>query len=518
MHALSCLLLLAAAADPKDAGTAVFEPGKVHAIHLTLDPKEFAAMQPKAGGFNPQAPGVMPDPPWVKGDLKMLDKEYKDVGVRYKGNFTLTASRGLKKSIKFDLDRHVADQALDGLKKFNLNCGVTDPSQTREALSYAFFRAAGVPAPRTAYAELTLTIPGRYDKELVGFYTVVEQIDKGFLARHFKNGKGMLLKPEGLQGGVRFLGEDWAAYESRYVPKDPPTDAQKKRLIDFARLIDRADDATFRKDVAGYLDVDAFLRFVAANALLSNLDSYLAFGHNYYLYLVPGTDRFVFIPWDCDLSLAAWPAAGQPEQQVDLSLNKPWTGTNRLLERLLADAEVKARYRKILEELAAGPFTKANLLAMLEPLEKAVKEPIAREKVAVAGRREGGGGFGGFGGMGGAVFGASLPPRAFIDRRVESVTAQLAGKRDGYVAAAFGFGPPGGGPGPGGPGFAFPRVGELLPTATQDRMRLTPEQRRQLAELQKEADERVEKLLTEEQRATLRRMRQPVPGFGPPPP
>ncbi len=500
----SCLLLLAA--DPKatPAGAGVFEPGKVHAIHLTLDPKALQAMQPVRGGFNPGAPGVQADPPYVQGDLRLLDREFRNVGVRYKGNFTLTASRGLKKSIKIDLDRHVADQTLDGLKKVNLNCGVTDPSQTREALSYAFFRAAGVPAPRTAYAELTLTVPGKYEKELVGFFTVVEQVDRGFLARHFQKGKGMLLKPEGLQGGIRYLGDDWAAYATRYVPKDEPSAPEKKRLIDFARLIDRADDATFRQEIGSFLDVDAFLRFVAANALLANMDSYLGLGHNYYLYLVPESNRFVFIPWDCDLSLAAWPAAGPPERQVDLSVMHPWTGSNRLLERLLAIDDVKARYRKILEELVAGPFTKEKLIAQLEPLDRAVKEPIVREKAAIAARREGGGGFG-FGGMGRAVFGASLPPRAFIDQRVESVKAQLAGQRDGYVAAAFGFGGPDG-------GFAMPRPGEVLSRPLQDRLRLTEEQRRKVADLQKEADDQLDRLLTVEQRAALRRLRGGPPG------
>jgi hypothetical protein len=46
-----------------------------------------------------------------------------------------------------------------------------------------------------------------------------------------------------------------------------------------------------------------------------------------------------------------------------------------------------------------------------------------------------------------------LPPRAFIERRLESIAAQLAGERPGFQPRAFGmgFGPPRG-PGPRGPG------------------------------------------------------------------
>lgn len=116
--------------------------------------------------------------------------------------------------------------------------------------------------------------------------------------------------------------------KDRYKPDNPPTDEQKKRLIDFTKLVISGTDAEFAKDIGSFLDVDAFLRFIAANVLLSNLDSYLGYGHNYYLYLVPGTNKFAFIPWDLDLSLATWPAVGTPEQLVELSLAHPHAGQN----------------------------------------------------------------------------------------------------------------------------------------------------------------------------------------------
>ena len=50
--------------------------------------------------------------------------------------------------------------------------------------------------------------------------------------------------------------------------------------------------------------MDEFLRFLAANALTSNLESFFALGHNYYLYLDPKTNKFVFIPGDLEFSLA----------------------------------------------------------------------------------------------------------------------------------------------------------------------------------------------------------------------
>jgi hypothetical protein len=59
----------------------------------------------------------------------------------------------------------------------------------------------------------------------------------------------------------------------------------------------------------------------------------------------------------------------------------------------------------------------------------------------VQARKEEGGGPGPFGG---AVFGASLPPRAFFEKRAGSVAEQLAGRKKGFVPKPFGLGPPGG--------------------------------------------------------------------------
>jgi Arylsulfotransferase (ASST) len=69
-----------------------------------------------------------------------------------------------------------------------------------------------------------------------------------------------------------------------------------------------------------------------------------------------------------------------------------------------------------------------------------------------------------------------------------------------------GFGPGGfGGP---------PRPGEVLPRPVQDRLKLTDDQKQQVAALQQEADEALDKLLTEEQRMRVKEMQK---GFGGPP-
>ena len=65
-----------------------------------------------------------------------------------------------------------------------------------------------------------------------------------------------------------------------------------------AKWLNLADDAHFQAAAEDFVEVDEFLRFLALQALVSNLDSPLFTGHNYYLYLHPKTRKFVWIPWD----------------------------------------------------------------------------------------------------------------------------------------------------------------------------------------------------------------------------
>jgi hypothetical protein len=75
----------------------------------------------------------------------------------------------------------------------------------------------------------------------------------------------------------------------------------------------------------------------------------------------------------------------------------------------------------------------------------------------------------------------------------------------------------GGGPGGfGGFFFGMPQPGEILPKPLQERLKLTPAQQQQLEALQKEVDARLAKVLNEEQREELKKMKNGPPGFGGP--
>src|SRR5262249_42947940 len=153
------------------------------------------------------------------------------------------------------------DQSRVHAASLQLHAMPLDPAKSREALAFAIFRAAGVPTPSAAFAAVTLTVPNRHDKALLGLYTVVEGIDARFLTTRFGNSDGLLMKPVRMRG-VDFLGEEWAPYAGQYQPHREATAAEQKRVIEFARLINQASDEEFAKQIGEYLDVEAFLRFL----------------------------------------------------------------------------------------------------------------------------------------------------------------------------------------------------------------------------------------------------------------
>jgi hypothetical protein len=196
-------------------------------------------------------------------------------------------------------------------------------------------------------------------------------------------------------------------------------------LIEFTKLINQADDATFNDKIGEFLDIDEFLRFAAINSLISNLDGFFAGGHNYFLYLNPKDNRFHFVPWDLDVTFGGHPFARG--DQADWSIAQPYVGKNRLTERVLAVKANNDLFRKHARTLVEGPFSVKEMKVSIDTMEATIKDAIAKEPAPKSGM--------------GFPFGKQIGLREFVAQRNESVLAQLDGKSSGKPLA---FGGPGG--------------------------------------------------------------------------
>lgn len=479
---LLALLLPFASADPvqksTDEGDSLFGQTKVWSIHLEITAKEFEAMQPpQVGGFGP-APQVQAQRDserssfgtefrWAEADFTAEGQTLKKVGIRYAGDITYLVSAGaLKRPLKIAFDRFDA-QKFGGLSAIHLHAMPLDPSMARESLAFSVFRACGVHSQRTAYAEVTLTVPGLHDHEYLGLYTVIEDVDARFLSEHFESGDGLSLRPFRVRG-VDYLGENWESYKGQFQPQRDATQEEQKRVIAFAELVNSASDEEFEMQISSFIDVDEFLRFMAANALTANLESFLALGHNYTLYLDPKSNQFHFIPGDLEFSFANLLLMGTPEQLMDLSVMKPWPGENKLPDRLLRIAEISERYRTLLEELSTTVFTMDQLLPEYDAIEQATKTIRDREQQATAARPVPAAPFG----PPGAIGPQAPDIRTFAEIRTKSVGAQLAGKGRGFIPQPPSFGPP---PGAGGGSRGAARVPPIDEASFHESVKVPPE-------------------------------------------
>jgi hypothetical protein len=217
------------------------------------------------------------------------------LGIRYKGFNSWWHS--VKKPIKIDINRYNRDQVYDGLKKFNLHNGSGDPSFVRENISYKILMELGVRTPRTSYAQVYL------DTAYQGLYRVVEQIDNTFLDAFYHGHQGNLYVQEA-QGTAGFSmgweGADQAAYYESLSLENHKTENDWSAFIHFLDVLNNTSDRDFRDSILSVFDVYEYLRVVAFDVTVNNLDFYGNSGRNFYLYDDGGT--FHFIPWDYNLT------------------------------------------------------------------------------------------------------------------------------------------------------------------------------------------------------------------------
>ena len=440
------------------------------------------AMPGSPGGIGPGGPGGGPGGPPLQGandrrngmaaamgiqypqvhaDLDFEGWRFQDVSVRYKGNNTYMTSRNqLKRPLKMVLNRGFKGRRLGGVTTLNLHNNVNDPSGMNEPLSYRLFRDAGVPGGRTGYAQVYLTVPGKYTNQYVGVYSIVENVDNNFTRSRFGTRRGTLFKPVTRQV-FEDMGDKWSAYERAYAAHTPVLDHEAKRVIEFSKLVSHASDAEFAARLEEYLDLDEFARFMAVTVWLSNMDSLLSMGQNFYVYLHPKTEQFQFLPWDFDHSFGQFPMAGSADELERLSLLKPWSGQVLFLERVFKVEKFKRLYLARMKEFSGTIFKPERIQRQVDEL-AAVLRPAVQEESAtllarfdrvVAGEAIAAGGPGGgepsFGGPGGGFGQAMKPIRSFVAIRARSVNDQLAGKSEGATLSRSG---PGGPPGRGGPG------------------------------------------------------------------
>lgn len=283
-----------------DPGAALF--ATTHQVDLLVDPVFVETLR--------LAPTT-----WVPGTLIVDGLVLADVGLRLKGHGSFQPIDA-KPSFKIALDTYVEDQELDGLDELVLQNMSTDPTGLREHAAYAVYRHLGVPAPRSVHVTVDL------NGAPIGTYLLLEDVDGRYLNRWFDDNDGPLYE---------MFDVDLTPPEVYLLDHDGGPDERDVVMRLAEVLVDPTSDLMV--DAAPYLNLDTFVAYFGASAVIGQFDAYpYSFpGDDVYLYVDPTDDRVHMLPHGGDETFR------DPDRPVDFVFGL-------LATRCLASAVCEERF------------------------------------------------------------------------------------------------------------------------------------------------------------------------------
>lgn len=334
------------------------------------------------GGGNLQSA----DTTYVKSTVTFNGETWNSVGFRYSGNSTLQTSwRSGTQKISFrldfdefeDEDSSTKNQRFFGFKQISFKSNAMDDSYLREKVTTDILRAAGVTVSQTAFYEVYVDYGN--GPQYFGLYTAVEIVDDTVIQTQFADDSGNVYKPEG--SGAAFV--DGTFNEESF---EKQTNAKAGDWSDiqavFAALnsdLRSSDPPAWRAGLEKVFDSDAFIRWLAADTVIQNWDSYGSMAHNYYLYTDPSDGLVTWIPWDFNQALTSADgggARGRSARSLDLtSVGDQWP----LIRYLMDDPVYFAQYQQDLQETLASAFQADALTAKIEAYHDLIAPYVAAE-------------------------------------------------------------------------------------------------------------------------------------------
>lgn len=363
------------------------------------------------GGMGGNTDMTPVNPMWISATLTFNGQTWAHVGIRYKGNSTLTRtwrSGSAKLPLKLDFDQfeeeypEIKNQRFYGFKQLSLANNVNDASYLRDAISYDILEAAGLVTSETAFYEVLLD-HGEGPVSL-GLYTVIEVVDDTVIARSFADAGGNIYEAD---GPAASLAAGTAGQIAASFQKENNTAAADwsdiEALYNVLHAAQRTTaPAAWRASLEAVFDVDTFLEWLALNSVIQDWDTYGAMSHNYYLYHNPATDKLVWISWDHNEALSS---GGRGENSLDKAgVNANWP----LIRYLLDDDVYRAKYIGYLRSTMTDVFDAKGLAQKADTLAELIRPYVQGE------------------GRGQAFDTAVTQLKAFIAQRATAVEAFLS--------------------------------------------------------------------------------------------
>ena len=272
----------------------LFNPEVLQRIELWLNEADWAKLQ---ANFQENT--------YYPADMTWNGQTVHNVGIRSRG---LGSRSSTKPGLRVDFDRYADDQHFLGLKSFVLDNLTQDKTGIKETTAMRFFTRLGIPSPRETHTRLYVN--GNY----AGLYGLVESVDKTMMGRVFGSigddvqNDGYLFEYNYVLGSpwrFNYEGADYAIYKNRFSIKTNESHSDAKiwgPVEELVRLVNSTDPALFDQVVGPKLDLQAFVRYIAAQNFVAENDGFNGYDgmNNFYMYRLEDSDTHVFISWDED--------------------------------------------------------------------------------------------------------------------------------------------------------------------------------------------------------------------------
>jgi spore coat protein H len=267
-------------------------PAPLVTLNLEVASSDMASLD--ADPFNaPDVPGAFTDAVSVR---------YAPIDVNYRGAYalqTLIRSGALQRNWKLKFAKELPYQ---NRREWNF----TYETHVRQRLAYWLMRLADVKVPSARHVVL------RVNGQTHGLYLEYEDPDdKTFLLDKFGDNEGDLYKAGyDIPGETPYfatlevLGQTDADYAMHYRKKtnndDPVKATDYSALRSFIAGLNETPDADFEAYLRSTFDVDRFIGYLVVANFMSHWDSLPQRPKNFWLYQVPATGKWAYIPWDMD--------------------------------------------------------------------------------------------------------------------------------------------------------------------------------------------------------------------------
>ena len=339
----------------------VFPTDRVLDVQITIDEKDWDTIRYQSRNFfealqESRKYGSTDSPyTYVEASVSIDGVEFPQVGIRKKG--FLGSLNSNRPSLKIKLNHVDKKGQIGGATNLTFNNNQQDISLISQFMGYALFNAAGSPAPRCAYAKLTV------NGTSLGIYSHVERIHRPLLKRAFDNDNGTLY-----EGQVVGFFPDWEGSFEHKLGKDKLGRKKIKELIEVLE----GEDENIEQAIGRLVDLDSFYTFWAMEGLLSFWDGYSGNKNNFFIYLNPETDKFHFIPWGADCMFERYSPI-RNDRYDPLSVKKQGLIAHRLYQL----ESGRQRYRQTLRNIMEQHWDEKALLAETKRIEALVKPHLA---------------------------------------------------------------------------------------------------------------------------------------------